>query len=139
MAQMALACPGRAEEVDDLAAGDEAELGQREDSIAVERGLEREVEAGERLDRGQAPHAQCRLDPAVLAQGQLFREEDVHGFEGGDFALLEPAYDMIERFERPRHLQADEVVADPVDRGWRGVERVRHRRCSFAITRATAS
>lgn len=71
-------------------------------AVASQRGLEREVEAGERLDRGQAPHAQCRLDPAVLAQGQLFREQDVHGFEGGDLAFLEPAHDMIERFERPR-------------------------------------
>jgi hypothetical protein len=31
--QMALACAGRAKEVDDLAAGDEAELGKGEDSI----------------------------------------------------------------------------------------------------------
>lgn len=105
--------------MDDLAEGDEAELGERDDSIAVERGLEGEVEAGERLDRGQAPHAQCRLDPAVLAQGQLFREEDVHGFEGGDLALLEPAYDMIERFERPRGDGVGEgqrALSDPVAR-----------------------
>lgn len=105
----------------------EAEIVTRTTAIGVTNNL---------FGEGHLPYAD---DPAVLAQGQLFREEDVHGFEGGDLALLEPAHDMIERFERPRHLQADEVVADSIDRGWRGIERVRHGRCSFAITRATAS
>ena len=113
---MALAGAGRAEEVDDLGAVDEAELGEREDAVAVERGLEGEVEAGERLDRGQPPHAQRRLDAAVLAQGQLLGEQDVDGFERGDLALLEAAHDMVERFQRARHLQADQVVADAIDR-----------------------
>ena len=53
-AQMALAGAGRAEEVDDLGAVDELELGERQDAVAVERGLEGEVEAGERLDGGAA-------------------------------------------------------------------------------------
>ena len=42
--QVALADAGRAEQVDSLAAVDEAELGQGEDTIAVETGLEAEVE-----------------------------------------------------------------------------------------------
>jgi hypothetical protein len=48
---MRFAGAGRPEEVDDLAALDELELGQREDALAIERGLEREVEAGEGLIR----------------------------------------------------------------------------------------
>ena len=123
--EVALAGAGRAEEVDDLAAVDEVELGQRQDAVAVERGLEGEVEAGQRLDRGQAGHAQRRLDAAVLAQGQLFRQQDVDGLERGDLALLDAAHDMVERFQRARHLQADQVVADAVDRRRRGVERRR--------------
>jgi hypothetical protein len=48
---MALSGAGRAEEVEDLGAGDEVELGQREDAVAVEGGLQGEVEALERLRR----------------------------------------------------------------------------------------
>ena len=50
MREMALAGAGRAEEVHDLGAVDELQLGERQDAVAVERGLEGEVEAGERLD-----------------------------------------------------------------------------------------
>ena len=58
--QMALAGAGRAEEVHHLAAGDEAELRQRQDAVAVERGLEGEVKARQGLDRRQPRHAQSR-------------------------------------------------------------------------------
>jgi hypothetical protein len=85
------------------------------------------------------PHAQRRLDAAVLAQGQFFRQQDVDGFERGDLALLEAGYDMVERFQRPRHLQADQIMADAVDRRRRGVEGAGHGRCSRAIALATAS
>src|SRR5450759_3670064 len=50
--QMALAGAGLADEVDDLVPIDEVEAGQGHDAGAVERGLEREVEAGQGLDRG---------------------------------------------------------------------------------------
>ncbi len=70
---MAFAGSWRSEEVDDFSTGDEAELGERQDSIAVERGLEGEVEAGEGFDGSEASHAQRGLDPAVLAKGVLDR------------------------------------------------------------------
>ena len=44
-------------QVDDLSTIDEVEAGERHDPFAVERGLEREVEAGERLEDGQSGHA----------------------------------------------------------------------------------
>ena len=44
---MALAGPWWAEEVDHLVAIDEVELSKGENAVAVERRLEREVEAGE--------------------------------------------------------------------------------------------
>jgi hypothetical protein len=48
--EMRFAGAGRPEEVNDLAAVDELELGEGQDTLTVERGLEREVEAVERLD-----------------------------------------------------------------------------------------
>ena len=65
---MALAGAGRAEEMDHLGAIDEVELGERQDALAVERGLEGEVEAGQRLDGRQPRQREGRLDAAVLAQ-----------------------------------------------------------------------
>ena len=58
--EMALAGAGRAEEVHDLGAVDELQLGERQDAVAVERGLEGEVEAGERLDGGEPRHHRAR-------------------------------------------------------------------------------
>jgi hypothetical protein len=114
---VALAGARRAQEVDHLAAGDEAELGQGEDAVPVERGLEGEVEAGEGFDGPQAAHAQGRLDAAVLAQGQLFGEQDVDGLQSADLALLEAAHDVVERLQRARHLQAHQVTANAVEHG----------------------
>ena len=74
---MALAGAGRAEEVDDFATIDELQLGERHDTVFVERGLEGEVEAGERLDRGEARHHQRDLDAAVLTQRELLSEQHV--------------------------------------------------------------
>ena len=60
--EVALAGAGRAEQVDHLVAVDEVELGEREDAVAVERRLEGEVEAGERLDGREPGHHQRGLD-----------------------------------------------------------------------------
>ena len=65
--KMALAGAGRAEQMHHFGAVDEGELGERQDAVAVERGLEGEVEAGERLDGGQPRQQQRGLDAAVLA------------------------------------------------------------------------
>jgi hypothetical protein len=75
--------------VDDLAVIDELELGQGQDTLAIERGLEREVEAGEGLDRGQGSHAQRRLDAAGLSHAQLLGEQRVDQLDGAGFAALE--------------------------------------------------
>jgi hypothetical protein len=42
---MAFAGAGRPEQMDDFGTVDELELGERQDAVAVERGLEGEVEA----------------------------------------------------------------------------------------------
>lgn len=66
--EMLLAGSGRAEEMDGFAPIDEAELGQREDAVAVEGWLKGKVEAGQRLDGCKASHAKSRFDAAVLTQ-----------------------------------------------------------------------
>ena len=87
----------------------------------------------------QAAHAQRRLDAAVLAQGQFFGEQDVDGLERADLAALEPAHDVVERLQRARHLQADQVVADAVERRRRQSREALMARLSWARRRATAS
>ena len=78
---MALAGAGRPEEVYDLATIDELQLGERHDAVSIERGLEREVESGERLDGGEPRHHQCDLDAAVLAQRELLDQQRVDGLD----------------------------------------------------------
>jgi hypothetical protein len=48
--EMAFACAWRPEQMDHLGAVDELQFCKRQDAIAIERGLEREVEAGKRFD-----------------------------------------------------------------------------------------
>ena len=64
---MALAGAGRAEQVHHLGAVDELQLGQCQDAVAIERRLECEVEASERLDGGQPRQEKRGLDAPALA------------------------------------------------------------------------
>ena len=105
----------RSEEVDGFASPDEVELGQRGDSLPVERGLECEVEAFDGFDGEELRGSQCDVDSPRFAQGAIFAEERVDGFDGCDLALLQPPQRGSERFERPGHLQSDEGGADAVD------------------------
>ena len=66
-------------------------------------------------------------------------EQDVDRLERADLAVLEAAHDVVEGFERPRHLRADQVVADAVERARRQVTWAAHGRHSWARRRATAS
>ena len=99
------------------------QLCQSENAVAVERGLKREVVALEGFDLGEPGHAQRRLDPAALAQRQLLGKQGVDGFECRDFAALDLAHDVIERFQGARHLEADQAMADAVQRSRSGGDR----------------
>ena len=57
--EMRFSGAGWPEQMNDLGTVDEVETGERHDPVAVERGLEREVEAGQGLDNGQPGHSQC--------------------------------------------------------------------------------
>ena len=65
--QVRPADPRRPDQVQNLRPFDELKLGQRRHAAAVERRLEREVEALQRLDRGQPGRVQRHRDPAALA------------------------------------------------------------------------
>ena len=130
---MTLPGAGLADEVDDLMAIDEVELGQGQDPVAVERGLEREVEAGQRLDGGQARHLQRRLDPAALANGDLLGQQRLDRLDRAELAALELLDDVLERLQGARHAQADQVIADALDRRGRCV--ASHAAAPFAARR----
>src|SRR6516164_10056623 len=65
--EMTLPGAGRPQEVNDLITLDEVELGERQDPVSVERRLEGEVEAGQRLDGRELCHPERHLDATVLA------------------------------------------------------------------------
>jgi hypothetical protein len=95
----------------------ELQSGERQDAVLVERGLEGEVEAGERLDRRQLGHLYRHFNAAVFADRELFGEQGVDGFDGADFAAFDAAKSYIKDFQRARHLQADETRLDALDDG----------------------
>lgn len=137
--QVGLAAARLAQEVHDLGPLDEAKLGQRHDPVAVQRGLEAEVEARQRLDREQAPHLEGGLDAAAFPQGQLLAEQQVDGVQSADFAALKTAQQMIQHLQRARHAQAHEMLPDPV-RAADGHSVAAHAAIpSLARRRATAS
>ncbi len=119
--------------MDDLGTGDEVELGERHDAIAIEGGLKGEVEALQRLRWHEPGGLERDADPAGLAGGVLLRQQDIDGLEGTDLAALELAHGVIERLQRAGHAQADQAGAD-------AIERLGHRiPPSPARRRATAS
>ena len=116
-AQVAFAGSGRPDQMQGLGAVDELQLGEHHDAVPVERGLEREVEAGEGLDGGEPRHDEGHLHAPVLTQSELLGEQRVDGFEGVHFAALDPAHGRVEDFDGARHFQADQATFDAVDDG----------------------
>lgn len=100
---MRLPRAGWPQEVDHLGARDEVELGERQDTLAVERGLEGEVEALQRLDGHQPRRGERHGDAAVLADAELLAKQRVDGLQRADLALLEALHRVVERLERTRH------------------------------------
>lgn len=119
---------------------DEPQFGQGEDAVAVERRLEREVEAGEGFDVGQPGHHEGGLDAATFAQRELLSEHGVDRLERAHLAPLELAHDGIDDFQRARHAQPDEVCLDAVHGGGGGFGAGAHHAVPFtASTRPSAS
>ena len=106
--EVALAGAGWPEEVDHLTVLDEVELREREDPVLVERGLEGEVEAGERLEGREPGHAERGLDATVLAQRELFGKQGVDHLERARLAALELTQGVIQDLEGAGHLEPDQ-------------------------------
>src|SRR4029079_18185355 len=73
--QMRLAYAGRSEQQHVLGIGDVTTGAQLAHDLRIERGLELEVEALERLVEGKAGHADAHGRVAILLAGQLRREQ----------------------------------------------------------------
>ena len=111
---MAFAGAGRAEEVDDLGALDEVELGERHDPVTIQRRLKTEVEPLESFRRRQPGGVHGDADAAALPDSELLGEQLIDGFQCRELALLDLLHGMIEGFERARHAQADQVRGDAI-------------------------
>src|SRR4051794_21033544 len=103
------------DEVDDLVVADEVELCEGKDPVAVERGLEREIEAGQGLDTAEASHLERRFDAAAFANGDLFGEQQVDGLDRADLAAFELLDDVVERLQRAACVD-DQMTSDALDR-----------------------
>ena len=110
--EMAFTDAGRAEQVHGLAAVDEAEFGQGEDAVAVEAGLEAEVEGLQGLDPGQARGHQLGADTPGFAPAIFFTEQAVEGFQGGELLAFHLVEDIVEDFQGSGHLEVDQVLFD---------------------------
>ena len=85
---MTFAGAWRSNEMNHFVSVNEVECGEGGDAIAVERRLEGEVEAGQRLDRGQSGHLQRRLDAPALADRQLLGEQRFDRLDGAELAAF---------------------------------------------------
>jgi hypothetical protein len=113
--KVALAGAGRPEKVHPFGAINELEFRQRQDAVAIQRGLEGEVEALQGFDGRQARHHQRRLHAAVLAQRELLDQDLVEGADGVDLALLHAPERGIEHLERSGHPETNETALDAVN------------------------
>jgi hypothetical protein len=89
--KMAFPCARWSKEVNDLGAPDKVELDEGCDAFAVQRRLEAEVEALERLDRQELRGAQGDVDPAGLSRRAFLAQQRIDRFDGGDLAFFRAA------------------------------------------------
>jgi len=69
---------------------------KRHDAVAIQGRLEGEVEAFERLGRGQPGGGHGDTDPPAFPNGEFLGQQGVDGLEGGELALLDLLHGMIE-------------------------------------------
>ena len=82
--------------------------------------LKGEVEVGERLHGGKSGGAHRRLEPAIVAERDRRAEQLFNRGWCFDGAAVEVMQDLIEGFERPRHLEISELRADALAQRERG-------------------
>ncbi len=115
--QVRLADAGGPEEDDVLPALDEAEFVQGVDLFALDRGLEAEVELGQRLERGQSDGTHGGGKAAAVAQRDLGGEKLLHGLGGGGSASIHARQDVVERLQGAGQLEIGELGRDALAAG----------------------
>jgi len=121
---MALSRAGWANEMDGFGAINELQLGERHDAVLVERGLEREIEAGEVLIAESRAIVRAILTRRFSRAANLFAEQKVDGFKRRRIAALDAAQRQVQNLEHAGHLQADQVAFNAVDHRGRGEGRL---------------
>lgn len=111
---MRLADAGRAEEDHILGALDEAELVQTLDLLAPQRRLKGEVEVVQLLHRRQPTRAHRRLQPAIVPELDLRRQQLLDGLGRAERAAIHALENRIERFQGARQAQVGQHVAQAV-------------------------
>ena len=117
--QVSLPDPGRTEQDHVLPSVQEAELVQALDLLALDGGLEGEVELVQRLHRRQPRGAHGGLETAVVAQHDLGVQELLDGLGRRDRAAVGLREDTVDGLQRAGHLQVRQHRPQPVAPGRR--------------------
>lgn len=97
-----------------LFALEESERVEALDLLALDAGLEAEVEVPERLHDRQSGTAHRRLQAPRIPERDVGAQELGQCLTGGELAAVDTAEDVIQGLQRPRHLEVGELVAQPV-------------------------
>src|SRR4028119_950301 len=100
MARWLLPTPGGPRKITFLLPLHEAELVQALDLLALEAGLEDEVEIGEGLHRGEPAASHGGLQAARVAQRDLRAQHPLDRLGRGHGAGVDPAEDRVQRLQR---------------------------------------
>lgn len=84
------------------------------DLLALDGGLEAEVEVGQGLHGREPRGAHGGLEPAVVARVDLGGEELLDRLGGGDAAAVDAGEDGVGGFEGAGELEVGELGPDPV-------------------------
>src|SRR6266568_8993928 len=130
--QVRLADARRPEEDHVFLALNEAERVEAVDLLALERGLEGEVEVDERLHGGEARGAHRGHKTSLIAETDLRPEHRGDGLGRSEPAPIDVGEDRVQGFERPGHFQVRELGAEALAHGGR-------RRGAHGLTAARAA
>ena len=107
--QMRLAYAGRSEQQHVLGVGDVTGGGQLAHDLRIERGLELEVEALERLLEGEVGHADAQGRVAIMLAGQFGREQLFEKVAVGEILLGGGFQQRGEPLDRLHQAQAQQL------------------------------
>ena len=96
---------------------EEPEFCQAHDLLALDGWLEGEVELLEGLHHRQPGTPHGRLEPAVVAKGNLGSEQLLYGLARGDLAAVSLSKNGVRRLKCARKLQVSEHATDTVSAG----------------------